>query len=96
MENKEIKIICYADDADAILTPQDEDDSPRLVHEFNTKPKEFNMTISAQKTKAIVINKEPTKCKIEIESVSLEHVMKTKYLGITLSSHGDVEEAVRD
>ncbi|CAG9835898.1 unnamed protein product [Diabrotica balteata] len=94
MENKEIRILCYADDA--ALIASNEDDLQRLTHRFNTRAKDFNMVISTQKTKTIVISKESIRCKLEIDGVSIEQVMETNYLGITLSSYGDVEKEVKN
>lgn len=47
-------------------------------------------------SKTIVINKEPTRCKIEMVSVSKEQVMETKYLEVAFSSYGVMEKEVRD
>ncbi|CAG9836403.1 unnamed protein product [Diabrotica balteata] len=66
------------------------------LHRFNIRAKEFNKVISAQKTKIIVISKEPIICKIEIDGISIEQVTKIKYLGTTLSHYGDMNKEVRD
>lgn len=47
-------------------------------------------------SKTIVINKEPTRCKIEMVSVSKEQVIETKYLEVAFSSYGVMEKEVRD
>lgn len=54
------------------------------------------MMTSAQKTKIIVINKEPTRHKMEIVSVSIEQILETKYLMITRSNYEEVEKKVGD
>ncbi|XP_057657794.1 uncharacterized protein LOC130894813 [Diorhabda carinulata] len=93
MGNREIKILCYADDA--ILIAESEDNLQRLIHKFNIVSKKLNMVITYQKTKTLVISKEPIRCKIEIDGTSIEQIMETNYLGITLSRCGDVESEVK-
>lgn len=77
-ENKEVEILCYANGA--ILMTQDQDYLQKLVHRLNTSARELDMTISAQKTKTIIINEEPSRCKLKIDGVSIEQVMEIKYL----------------
>jgi hypothetical protein len=52
MGEKQIKIICYADDA--ILFFQSEDDLQRMLHQFHITARKFNMLISSKETKCMV------------------------------------------
>lgn len=94
MGNKEIQILCYADDT--ILIAENEDDLQRLMHQFNITAKKFNMKISAEKTKSVVISKEPIRCKLEIDNQIIEQVMAIKYLGIKLTYNNNIEEEVKE
>lgn len=71
-------ILCYADDA--ILRKGSQDDLKRLVHIFNIVLKKLNGVILDHKTKALVINKEPTRYKIEIDGISIEQIMEINYI----------------
>lgn len=51
MGDKEINIICYADDA--ALVAESEDDLQRLLHQLNRTAKSFNMIIADTKTKCM-------------------------------------------
>ncbi|KAK9887098.1 hypothetical protein WA026_020042 [Henosepilachna vigintioctopunctata] len=94
MGDKEISILCYADDA--VLIAENEDDLQRLLHQFNLTAKSFNMIISASKTKCMTTSKTPLRCKLEVDGKSIQQEMKFKYLGIEISSYGDVEAEVRE
>lgn len=89
MRNEETKIFCYMDDA--FLTPGSEDDFQKLIHKFNKIAKKLNMNILTQKTKALVISKEQTRCKIEYGWTSIEQIMEITNSGITVSSYVDME-----
>lgn len=39
----------------------------------------------------VTIVKEPTKCKLEIDGISIEQIMEINYLCMTLSDYGDIE-----
>lgn len=84
MGEKEIKIICYADDA--IITTENEDDLQRLIKEFEDTAFIYNMVISTEKTKSIVISTELRHCKLVVNNKIIEQVMETEYLGIKLST----------
>lgn len=94
MGNERIQILCYADDT--VLIAENEDDLQRLLHIFNTTAKKLNMKISTEKTKSVVIAKEPIRCKLEIDNQMVEQVSTTKYLGIKLSYDNNIEDEVRD
>ena len=57
MGNKEVRILCYADDV--VLVAESEDDLQRLLHQFNKTAKKFNMVISTAKTKSMTTSKTP-------------------------------------
>lgn len=94
MGNQQIGILCYADDA--VLIAESEDDLQRMLHKFNTTARQYIMIISTEKTKTIVITKEPIRCKLEIENKIIEQLMDFKYLGINLSSYGDLVSEVKE
>lgn len=47
-----------------------------------------------EKNKAVVISKEPIRCKLEAGNQIMEQVMDVEYLGIRLS-YGNIEEDLR-
>lgn len=73
MGDEEIQILCYADDT--VLIAGNEDNP----HLFNATAKKFNTKISAEKTKSVVIFKEPIRCKLEMDSQIIEQVITIKY-----------------
>lgn len=93
MGNQQIKILCYADDA--VLVAESEDALQRQLHQFNITAKKFNMTISSQKTKCMTTSREPLRCKLAIDDEIIQQEMKFTYLGIEISSSGDVAAEVR-
>lgn len=93
MGNRNINILCYADDA--VLVAENEDDLQRLLYRFNCVAKSFNMVISASKTKSMTTSKIPTRCKLVVDDKIIQQVMKFNYLGIELSGYGDIELEVR-
>lgn len=84
-----INIVCYADDA--VLVASNEDDLQRQLHSFNTRAQEYNMQISAEKTKCMVISREPRRCKLELEGKSIEQVMTFNYLGVEITSERNLK-----
>ncbi|XP_015181515.1 PREDICTED: uncharacterized protein LOC107069067 [Polistes dominula] len=94
MGNKEVTILCYADDA--VLIAENEDDLQRLLHQFTRTANTVNMKISAEKTKCMTTVKIPIRCKLEIEGKVIQQVMRFRYLGIEISGYGDIEEEVRE
>lgn len=93
MTNNCLKIICYADDA--TLISENEDDLQRLLFALNKAAKKFNMIISTEKTKSMVISKEPVRCKLMVDNKTIEQVMKFNYLGSQISSSRNLIEEVR-
>lgn len=63
---KDIKMMCYADDA--ILISDNEDDLQRMAHAFKLAAKKYNMKISTSKTKVLVVARKPKRCKIVINN----------------------------
>ena len=86
MGDREIKILCYADDV--VLIAESEDELQRLLHQFNTTTKKFKMNISV--TRAMTTSKTPLRCKLEIDGQSVQQEMKFKYFGIEISGYGDI------
>lgn len=93
MGNRNITILCYADDA--VLVAENEDDLQRLLYRFNCVAKSLNMVISASKTKSLTTSKIPIRCKLVVDDKIIQQEMKFKYLGIELSGYGDIELEVR-
>ena len=90
----EIKILCYADDA--VIIVEEENDLQRLLYTFYTTAKKYNMIILTDKTKCMTTSKEPLRCKLKINGEVIKQEMKFKYLGINITSYGNVEEEVRE
>lgn len=93
MGQKQISIVCYADDA--MIAANSEDELQILLHTFNQAAKQYNMSISTAKTKCMTISKTPIRCKLEVDGVSIEQVMKATYLGVEISAYGDIEQSVQ-
>ncbi|XP_030766597.1 uncharacterized protein LOC115890494, partial [Sitophilus oryzae] len=93
MGDRNITILCYADDA--VLFAENEDDLQRLVYLFNLVAKSYNMITSASKTKSLTASKIPIRCMIVVDNTIIQQEMKFKYLGIELSGYGDIEIEVR-
>ena len=81
---KDINIVCYADDA--VLITESEDDLQRLLHQFGKIAEKFNMQVSVEKTKSLVVSKESIRCKLEFKNRMVEQVMTFKYLGCNVTS----------
>jgi len=64
MGRKEIKIICYADDA--TLVADNEDDLQRMLIKFAEACRTFELKISTNKTKTMTIYKKPLRCKHQL------------------------------
>lgn len=91
--NRNVNIVCYADDA--VLIADSEDGLQRLLHMLNLAAKKYNMKISASKTKSMVFSKRPIRCKLELEGYMIEQVMEFRYLGALLTSMKDLSAEVR-
>lgn len=92
--NKEIKIVCYADDA--VIISEDEDNLQRLLYRFEKAAARFNMVISSEKTQSLTISKEPRRCKLAIYDRSVEQVMSFKYLGANITSNRNLKSEVKE
>jgi hypothetical protein len=57
-----INLVVYADDV--VLIAENEDDLQRMLFKFNNVCKKFNILITNQKTKTMVIAKHPVRCKL--------------------------------
>ena len=80
MGSKEVKILCYADDA--VLVAESEDDLQRLLYQFNKAAKKLNMVISTAKTKSMTTSKTPIRCKLMVDDRIIHQEGKFKYQGI--------------
>lgn len=88
-----INIVCYADDA--VLVADSEDNLQRLLHQFTITAESYNMRVSTDKTKSLVISKDPRRCKLEINQKLIEQVMEFSYLGVKISSHRNLNNEVK-
>lgn len=79
-----IKIVCYADDA--VIIYDNEDSLQRMLYRLETTANKFGMLISISKTEALIISKEPKRCKLAVYNKSINEVMKFKYLGVDITS----------
>ncbi|XP_056642605.1 general transcription factor II-I repeat domain-containing protein 2A-like [Diorhabda sublineata] len=95
MGNKDIRILCYGDDA--VLIAENEDGLQRLLFKFNTTAKSLKMKISAAKIKCMITSKTPIRCKLVVDDEIIQQEMKFKYPGPDISGSGDigVEETKR-
>ncbi|XP_044760217.1 uncharacterized protein LOC123317675 [Coccinella septempunctata] len=91
MGNKEIKIVCYADDA--VIISEDEDNLQRLLYKFQQIAEAFN--ISVKKTKSFTVSREPRRCKLAIYDQSVEQLMSFKYLGANITSNRNLKNEVK-
>ncbi|KAI4472606.1 hypothetical protein M0802_016657 [Mischocyttarus mexicanus] len=48
------------------------------------------MTISAEKSKSLIISKEPIRCKLKTNGRIIEQTMTFNYLGVEITSHRDL------
>lgn len=78
MGNKEVKILCYADDA--MLVNKSENDLQRLLYQFNKTAKKFNMIMSAANTKSMTMSKAPIKCKLVVDDKIISKERKFKWI----------------
>jgi len=76
----EITILCYADDA--VVISENEDELQRLL-------RQFYLTIVTNKTKSLVVAKEPRRCKLAGNDEIVEKVMSFRYLGVEITVHQD-------
>lgn len=93
MGDKDIRIVCYADDA--VIISEDEDNLQRLLYKFEQIAATFNMQISVQKTKSLAVSREPRRCKLAVYNRSVEQVMTFKYLGANITSNRNLKEEVK-
>jgi len=69
----EITVLCYADDA--VIISENEDEQ-RLLHQFYLTAKRYNMSIAINKTKSLVVAKEPRRCKLVVIDKIVEQVLQ--------------------
>lgn len=61
---------------------------------FEREAEKYNMTISVDKTKSMVIAKEPQRCKLMVNNKAIEQVMTFTYLGVEISSYGNLTKEI--
>lgn len=93
MGGRTTNIICYADDA--VLLADNEDDLQRLLYKFSLSTTEYNLQISAEKTKCMVISKMPIRCKLQSANKVIEQVNTFNYLGIDITDSKRLKDEVR-
>ncbi|XP_056635926.1 uncharacterized protein LOC130444672 [Diorhabda sublineata] len=93
MENKEIRIVSYADDA--VIISKEEDNLQRRLYKCEQIAKAFNMQIFLKITKSSTVSREPRRYKLAIYDQSVEHVMSFKYLGANITSNRNVKNEVK-
>jgi hypothetical protein len=85
-KNNKISTILYADDQ--ILLATSEDELQLTSHQLNKIAREYNMSISTEKTKAIAMcGNTIQRVKIKIGNRIIEQVTDIKYLGNMFSDH---------
>ncbi|GJQ76099.1 putative Si dkeyp-35f12.3 [Trypoxylus dichotomus] len=89
MGNTYLNAVCYPDDT--VLIADSEDNLQRLPHSFNQSAKQLNMVVTTDKTKCLVISKEPVKCKLEIDQRMIEQVNQFKYLEADITSSRNLD-----
>lgn len=89
-----LKIVCFADDA--ALLADTEDGLQWLLQAFKSEAEELNMKISIKKTKSMVISREPRRCKLVVDDNIIEQVSDFSYLGVKISSWGNLAGVVRE
>lgn len=62
---------------------------------FNTVAKSLELSISVSKRKCITISKTPLRCKLVMDNRIIHQEKKFLYLGIEISSFGDLKSEVR-
>lgn len=82
MGDREIKILCYADDA--ILMAGSEEDLQILQQQFNRIAKKIKMIISA--TKCMITSRTPLRFKLGIDNEIGQEEMKFKYHSIEMKA----------
>ncbi|XP_029174771.1 uncharacterized protein LOC114943358 [Nylanderia fulva] len=61
---------------------ENEDDLQKLLNKFKATAEKFNMLISRKKPQAMVIAKEPIRCKLMVNDHIVEQVMSFNYLRV--------------
>ena len=93
MEGTQTQAICYADDA--VLLADSEENLQNILMKFEQSAKKLNMEISLKKTKCLSTSKANQKCEIKLGDTILEQVAKFNYLGVEISSNGNLREEVK-
>ncbi|GJQ83971.1 hypothetical protein Trydic_g8707 [Trypoxylus dichotomus] len=84
MGKDNLTILCYADDA--VLIVNNEDNIQRLLYRFIKMAERYNIPVSTEKRKPLLISKEPIRSKLRINSKVIEQVMSFLYLEVKVFS----------
>lgn len=87
---EQIETLLFADDQ--VIVAENEDELQRSVFKLEKIAKEYGMKISTAKTKVIAFRgKEQKRSKIVVNGRIIEQVGKFRYLGVDISSEGEVD-----
>ena len=80
---------------DALLIEDSKENLQNILIKFDQSAKKLNMEISLKKTKCLSTSKANQKCEIKLGDTILEQVAKFNYLGVEISSNGNLREVVK-
>jgi hypothetical protein len=89
----EINMVSYAHNI--ALIADTEDGLQRLLYNFHLSCLKLIMKISIHKMKVMTISKEPICCKLEINSRMVERIMEFIYLGVNITSSGNLVKQIK-
>jgi len=88
----ELTMLCYADDA--VIISENEDELQRLLHQLYLTAKRYTMSIAINKTKFLVVAKEPRRCKLAVNDKIVEQVMSFRYLEESQDRRSEVKNQI--
>ena len=90
-----VNCLAYADDTDVII--EDIKDTENIVIEFKEKAEKVGMTINEEKTKIMELTRNPqlqVQSHINISNMNTEVEDKFKYLGMMITTDGNMKEEI--
>ena len=90
-----VNCLAYADDIDVIT--EDVEDTKNIVTEFKEKAEKVGLTINEEKTKIMELTRNPqlqVQSHINISNMNIEVVDKFKYLGMMITTDGNMKEEI--
>ena len=90
-----INCLAYADDVDVIT--EDIEDTENIITEFKEKAEKVGLTINEEKTKLMEMTRNPqlqVQNHINISNMNIEVVDKFKYLGMMITTDGNMKEEI--